>query len=82
MLCGEAPRTIIEQLQQRISSYLELADVNPVNRHLIDPARAGRWGSHPTSSIQLRTLPGLSPAWMVAVARSAAAAHCAARDRR
>ena len=56
MLCGKAPRNIIEQLQQSISRDLELVDVNPVNRHLVDPAGAGRRPGHATSSIQLRNV--------------------------
>ena len=55
MLCGEAPRDTIEQLQPSISSDLEPVDVHPVNRHLIDPAGAGGRSGHATSSIQLRT---------------------------
>jgi hypothetical protein len=42
MLCGKTPRTITKQLQRSISRDLELVDVNPANRHLVDPATAGR----------------------------------------
>src|SRR5689334_4822977 len=82
MLCGEAPLTIIEQLQQDISSNLEPIHVNIVNRYLVDPADAGRRPGHATSSIQLRNVTRRPPDRMVELARPAASAHRAARDRR